>query len=66
MFESADAKSVGFCNVNFGDNVICRNSGFAFQTFVKPYEPVILPPFMDGASHFNSARMPVMLPSSKG
>ena len=35
-------KSVGFCNAYFGDNVICRTSGFTFQTFVKEYETVIL------------------------
>ena len=46
----------------FLDKVISRNSGFFFQTVVKQYEPVILSPFLQG---FNSARMPVMLPSPK-
>ena len=40
--------SVGFCNVYFGDKGICRNSGFTFQTFMKQYEPVTLPPSLEG------------------
>ena len=41
------------------------NFGFTFQTFIKQYEPVSFLLFWGGGSHFNSARMPVMLPSSK-
>ena len=27
---------------------ICKNSGLIFQTFIKHYEPVILPPYPEG------------------
>ena len=32
----------------WGDKVICRNSGLTFQTFVQKYEPIIIPPFLEG------------------
>ena len=62
---------IGVCTCNvtvlvsatpFWDKVIRGNSGFTFQTFVKQYEVVIFPPFLE-VFHFNSARMLVMLPS---
>ena len=31
----------------FWDKVIRRNSGFTFQNFVKQYESVIFPPFLE-------------------
>ena len=31
----------------FWDKVIRGNSGFTFQIFVKQYEPVIFPPFLE-------------------
>ena len=40
------SQSVGFCNA-FEDKVIRGNSGFNFQTFVKQYESVIFPPFLE-------------------
>ena len=54
--------NVDSATLSLWDKVTCRYSGFTFQTFVKQYESIILPPLLH---RFSCSSMPVMLLSSR-